>query len=138
MLLRYPPPTSRWLTSPTGALAAQMVVLMVLTRIFDTSHCKCFVQCVGSCRDSLLGWGRIRGPERSSRSLEPDVTFERSRQRTFWKALLPELCAPTPAHSSEDLLRQKTPPGPLWTLRDEDRPREARRDTHLEYLESLR
>ena len=23
MLLRYPPPTSRWLTSPTGALAAQ-------------------------------------------------------------------------------------------------------------------
>ena len=80
---------------------------------------------VGNSCDSLLDSGRIRGPEPSSFSPEPDAAFERSRQRTSKLTTPPELCAPTPAHSSEDWLRQKTPPGPLQLSWDEDWSREA-------------
>ena len=93
------------------------------------------VRIVGSGRDSLLGAGRIRAPERSTCPLEPSIASERLWQKTFWKATPPELRALSPPHPSEACFRQRRPPRRLWTLWDGDRPRGVGRDTVLKRLE---
>ena len=44
-------------------------------------------------------------------------------------AVVPELCALSPPHPSEDRLRRRRPPGRLQLSRDEDGLPEGRRDT---------
>ena len=110
----------------------------------DTMRCSVSRQCsvfgrvVGSCRESLLCWGRIRASRPSSSPLRPDAASERLRERTSQMAPPPELRALSPPHPSEDRLRRKTPPRPFQLPRDEDRPRGAREDTVHKYLESPR
>ena len=98
-----------------------MVVLMTLTRMFDTSHNVVSSVCAGLERTGLTprSWLNTRVWAFQLPS-EPSIASERLWQKTFWKVTPPELRALSPPHPSEDCFRQKTAPGQLWALRGED------------------
>ena len=125
-------------SGPTGALTAQMMMLMILTRMFvAVSILVSRVSVVGGCRDSLLGRGRIRASERLCCSPEPGAVPERLWQRTFQMTAVPELRALSPPHPSEDRLRLRKAPRQLWTRRDEDWSREAQYSKVQKRLENM-